>query len=187
MKRLIKKSDALGTSFTFSQVRQYIQEKVPYTLFGLSIEEQEKLGNILNLFEGAVKEASDFSGFGMPILEVGVVDMDILAYYLPGSGVLTINGDEDKLQELFSAAESYIEMIGVHEYGHYVDEKLGEISQTDEWEQAIDSTSTNYLEGYNVTSTTDQLSEQFANVFVATVWQAQSDNCTTFIENALKN
>lgn len=185
MKRLIKKSDSLGTSFSFSQVRQYIDEKTPYVLFGLDLNEQQKLGSILDSFEAAVKEAADYSGLGMPNLEVGSLDMNILAYYLPGSNTLTINANEEKLQQLFSATNDYIDMVAVHEYGHYVDEKLGDISQTTAWTSTLRDTDTNYLDGYEVTESTNENAENFANAFVALSWGAMQDGCTEFIENAL--
>ncbi|MNM49391.1 hypothetical protein D3C81_603940 [compost metagenome] len=183
MKRLVKKSDVLSTSFSFAQVRQYINEKNPYVLFGLDLDEQQKLSVILDSFENAVKEASSYSKLGMPNLEVGSVDMNILAYYLPGSNTLTINAD--KFDELFLATIDYIDMIGVHEYGHYVDEKLGDISQTSNWTSALQNVDTNYLDGYDVTESTNENAENFANAFVALSWGAQQDSCTEFIEQAL--
>ncbi|MDF2534042.1 MAG: hypothetical protein K0R18_199 [Bacillales bacterium] len=183
MKRLIRKANELGT-FTFAQVREYIGQKTPNVLFGLNLEEQEKLGTILDLFEGAVKEAADYSGLGMPQLEVGVANYDNIAYYKLGSGILTIN--EGSFDQLFNATNDYIEMVGVHEYGHYVDEKLGNISETDGWKEIINKSTVNYLEGYGITATTDKPAEQFANVFIACVWGATDDECTQFINNSIR-
>lgn len=182
MKRLIRKAST--GSYTFSQIRELINSGMP--TFDLDGEQQKRFSTALDIFETAVNEAAQATGKGLPSLEVGMVDESgLMAYYAIGSGVLTINGNDDDIIDFLNATDDYIEATGVHEYGHFLDEKLDFISQTPEFKEILKQASVNYLEGYGVSDKTNQEAEQFANAFVAWLWGSVDDAVTQFIESKI--
>lgn len=186
MKRLVKKAFWPEQTYSFEEVKGLIRQEVP-VLFGLDTEKQAKLKKILETIEASVENAARITKLGKMKLEVGIInEKNVIAQCKHESETLTLNSNDDQLQKTMNASPEYIKFIGAHEYGHYVDEKLGWVSQTEEWNNVVSKTNIDYLEGYDVNDATDKSAEKFANAFVSWLWKTQDNSVTKFIDGLIK-
>lgn len=188
MRRLVRRADVTGYTYPIDRIRHFL-ERTPsgVSLFGLDADDQRELERVLDTFTAAVMDAAARAGLGVPRLEVGVVPNGTLAYYAPGANTIVINLDDESLPTLLNAGDDFIRYLGMHEYGHYVDERLGDVSRTSGWMDVLERSTVDWLDGYAVNDDTDVSSEAFANAFVAWAWGVQPDDpVTAFVVTVLE-